>query len=73
MARRSKMATDDEEQLRLDRARRVRERVRNLKDRSEHPKDPSLPPPSSETPREFVHRRMAELELEEAADTDPDI
>lgn len=45
---------------------------RHLKDRAERPKEPSSPPPSGETPREFVHRRMAELELERAEDTDAD-
>lgn len=66
------MANDDDEQLRLERARRLRERSRHLKDRAERPKEPSSPPPPGETPREFVHRRMAELELERAEDTDAD-
>jgi len=66
------MANEDEEQLRLERARRLRERTEHLKDQAGHPNEPSSPPPSEESPREFVHRRMAELELEGAGDTDVD-
>jgi hypothetical protein len=61
-------ASADEADARAARARRLREEIADLGD----PASDSVRPPEPESPREFIERRMNELESEDEVESETD-
>lgn len=61
--------SNDGEVARIERARRLREEMDALVERGNRPEPPEAPV-HPESPRDFIHRKMQELE--EAAEGEPD-